>query len=116
MKANNLTERRRSPRIEKEIALKIRADNCDIVTQTKNISSLGAYCTVNRYIPPLTKLAIVLMLPLKEKDNSTQVQCRGVVVRTKNRHPDGFDIAIYFNEINKKNKEKIEKFVKQHSY
>ena len=111
----NLTERRKFPRIEKEVALKIRAENCDLVTQTKNISCVGAYCWINRYIPPLTKLSIILLLPHRSesKNGIIKVQCRGVVVRTEKRSPQGFDIAIYFNEINNRNKGKIEKYINQ---
>ncbi len=109
-------ERRRFPRIKKEIPLKIRIDNYDVVTQSKDISCIGAYCSIDRYIAPLTKLSIILLLPLKSKNRSAtvKVQCKGVVVRTVENAPGGYNIAIYFNEIDQKDKNKISKYVSQH--
>ena len=111
-----LKERRRYPRIEKELPLKIRTDEYDLVTQTKNLSCIGAYCAVDKYIPPLTKLSIILLLPLKTKNKNTNVkiQCKGVVVRTEGKPPEGFNIAIFFNEISPRDKDKIATYVSEH--
>ncbi|MCM8799903.1 MAG: PilZ domain-containing protein [Candidatus Omnitrophica bacterium] len=114
---NNLEfrERRRYPRIEKKLPLKISSDEYDIITQTKNISCIGAYCSVNRSIPVLTKLSIILLLPSASKRHpNIKIKCKGVVVRTE-RDPSGnFNIAIFFNEISKNQKDKISKYVNQH--
>ena len=110
------SEKRRFPRIEKELPLKIRTNECDLVTQTKNISCIGAYCSINRYIRPLTKLSIILLLPsmTKYKNKTFRIQCKGVVVRIEQRSHHGFDIAIFFNDITQRDKEKISKYVTQY--
>lgn len=113
---NNSLERRRHPRIKKELPLKIKTDGYGLATQTENLSCIGAYCSVDKYIPPLTKLSIVLLLPLKEKNKNThsRVQCKGVVVRTEDKQPSGFNVAIYFNEISQRDKKKISKYINQY--
>ncbi|MFC1703396.1 PilZ domain-containing protein [Candidatus Omnitrophota bacterium] len=108
-------ERRSHPRLEKDIPLKLRFGEFDIVTKTKNISCAGVYCSVDRYLEPLTKLKILLLLPLsKEKKVITKkVQCNGVVVRAEGPFPNPhhYDIAIFFNDIEKKESKKIADFV-----
>lgn len=114
---SSISERRRYPRITKELPLKIKTDNYDLVTQTKNISCIGAYCFVNKYIPPMTKISVVIVLSLKSKSKAKtttkKVQCKGVVVRTEENPPQGYNIAIYFNEISQREKNKVAKYVNQ---
>lgn len=109
----NITERRRYPRIKKELPVKIKTDEYDFVTQTKNLSCIGAYCYVEKYIPPMTKLSIMLLLPTEsnKEDSNEKVQCKGVVVRTEANLPKGFNIAIFFNDISQRNKDKISQYV-----
>lgn len=108
-------ERRRYPRIEKSLPLKLSSDEYDIITQTKNISCIGAYCSVDRFIPLWTKLSIILLLPSASKRNpNIKVKCKGVVVRTEKDPQGNFNIAIYFNEITQAQKNKILKYVNQH--
>jgi len=106
-------ERRRYPRLLKELPLKLMAEDYDLVTRTRDISCIGAYCCVDKYIPPMTKLSIILLLPPDSRaDNSTEkVQCKGVVVRTDTNAAKGFNIAIFFNEISERNKDKITRYV-----
>ena len=107
-------EKRRSPRVESNIPLKISSEDFDIVTESKNLSSSGAYCTVDRYLEPMTKLKIHLLLPFKKKDKiiAKKISCSGVVVRTQ-ANPEGknFNTAIYFNEIEEKNRKIIAEHV-----
>ena len=108
-------ERRRCPRLEKNLPLKISCDDFDIVTETKNLSCLGAYCQINKFLEPLTKLKIVLLLPFKDKKNvlTKKVSCQGVVVRTEAIPSKNnlYNIAIYFNDIQKKEINKISEYV-----
>ncbi len=107
------SERRRHPRVKKELALKVATDGYDFSTQTKDLSCIGAYCYVDKFIPPMTKLSVKLMLPAETvENNSTQkVQCKGVVVRTDACPPGGFNIAIFFNQISVRSKDKISQYV-----
>lgn len=109
------SERRKYPRLDRNLPLKISCDNFDIVTETKNLSSIGAYCEIDKYLQPLTKLKIILLLPLKSKKAvvTKKISCQGVVVRTeaiplKN---DRYNIAIYFNDIQKKSMNIISDYV-----
>lgn len=107
-------ERRRSPRIDNSIPLKISSEDFDIVTESKNLSCSGAYCTVSQYLEPMTKLKIQLLLPFKHnhKVSTKKVSCSGVVVRTE-PYPEqkNFNVAIYFNEVHDRDKKTIADYI-----
>ncbi len=108
-------DRRKHPRLTKNLPLKLSLDGFDLVTETKNLSCSGAYCEINKYLEPLTKLQIILLLPFKKKDKiiTKKFSCQGVVVRAdsvplKNSH---YNIAIFFNDIQKKEMNKISDYL-----
>lgn len=107
-------ERRRSPRAETNILINISGGEFDLVTESKNLSASGAYCTVDQYLEPMTKLKIRLLLPFKKDDKivTKKISCSGVVVRTQ-AQKDGrsFDTAIYFNDIDEKSRNTIAEYV-----
>ena len=108
------SERRQYPRIEKRLTLKIAANGYDFITSTENISCVGAYCHVPKYIPPFTKVAVKLELPMKSDNNDNlNVECKGVVVRTEDESNGGFKIAVFFNEINDNQRNKISLYLNQ---
>lgn len=109
-------ERRRHPRIDKQLALKIKGRDFDSVTETINISQSGAYCHVDKYIEPMTKLNIMILLPIKEKNRTAtkKVRCQGVVVRTEESRRGGYNIAVFFNEISGPDTQKIARYVAGH--
>ncbi|MBM3248829.1 MAG: PilZ domain-containing protein [Candidatus Omnitrophica bacterium] len=111
-------ERRRHPRVSRNIPLKISSGEFDIVTETENISGAGAYCRSDRYIEPMTKLKIVILLPIKQRNkvSTRKVECTGVVVRTENilSDPNTFKIAIFFTDISSKDTQKISDYIHQH--
>lgn len=107
-------ERREHPRSGGNIPVKICCGDSDTVTETKNVSRTGAYCQVNKYIEPMTKLKICLLLPFKRNDKivTKKVCCYGVIVRIESVEGNGcFNIAIYFNEIQSKDAEYISEYV-----
>ena len=108
-------ERRKHPRIASSLPVNIAANGYDFVTTTQNISCLGTYCRVSKYIPPFTKLAIDLSLPLAKKEGieKANVECTGVVVRTEDEKNGGFNIAIYFNDINNSQRKKLTQYINQ---
>ncbi len=114
---NKGIERRVHPRIYHELPLHIAANGYDFKTTTQNISCSGAYCQIKKYIPPFTKLAIKMILPIN-KDNTKgklDIKCNGVIVRSDdNITKDGFNIAIFFNEISENQKEKIAQYIHQY--
>ncbi len=103
-------DRRRSPRVDTSIPLKISCEDFDLVAETRNISSLGAYCTMSQYLEPMTKLKIQLLLPFKKNNQliPKKILCQGVVVRTQaHQESKSFDVAIYFSEIHEKDRKLI---------
>ena len=110
-------ERRRSPRVAGEIPLKIRYADYDIIGQTQDISAIGTYCTLNKYIPPFSVISIILLLPLKNESKTiiANLRCRGVVVRSNSSPNENkqYEIAIYFNRLRESDRSKLSKYVQQ---
>ena len=52
-------ERRKAPRIIRNIPIKIFQEDGNIVTETGNVSRSGIYCRVNRRVEAMTKLKTV---------------------------------------------------------
>lgn len=116
-------ERRRSNRIRKTVPLKIKELNFDSVSETKNLSSSGLYCKIDKYIAPLSKVDMILLIPQSKarpsaKEQCKKIECIGTVVRTElvNDPVDGdyYNVAIFFSDIRKQDKSCIEKFIKKH--
>jgi len=111
-------ERRRYPRLSKVLPLKISSQNFDIVTQTKNLSCIGALCSVNTYLAPMTKLKITLLLPEKQDylspKSSKKVSCIGVVVRTEEINHSNYNIAIFFEQMKERERLKLERYIQEH--
>lgn len=104
-------ERRLHPRIAQHLPLNIAANGYDFVTSTKNISCVGAYCHVPKYIPPFTKIMAKLTLPLANSSSQCCIECKGVIVRTEDEENEGFNIAIFFNEITDTQRQKITQYI-----
>jgi len=108
-------ERRLYPRIEHIMPLKVAANGYDFSTYTYNISCVGAYCRIPKYVPPFTKVMIKVVLPVGagNKKNNYEVECKGVIVRTEDHQKEGFNIAIFFNRISDEQRRKISKYLSQ---
>jgi len=113
-------ERRQYPRINEHLQFRVKAEDFDAVTETINLSCFGAYCQLNKPIPVMTSLKIALALPYGDQGNEFDyVECNGVVVRIKEILSEAhlgsvYNTAIYFNEIEESEKEKIVDFFKEH--
>ena len=112
-------ERRKHPRIDKKLALKVKAGSFELVSQTQNISLSGVCCQVNKYIEPMTKVSIILLLPIRLKNNKTvtrKVNCRGIVVRAEKHEErkDKFNIAIFFNNMRQAALNTIHRYIENH--
>jgi hypothetical protein len=108
-------ERRLFPRLEHRLPIKVAIDKYGFVTSTKNVSCVGAYCHIDKYIPPFTKVAVRLSLPVGTRcgRKNFMVECKGVLVRTEDEEKGGFNIAIFFNEIKEDQKKKISQYLSQ---
>ncbi|MDD4979969.1 MAG: PilZ domain-containing protein [Candidatus Omnitrophica bacterium] len=115
IKRKKTTERRRYPRIKQALPIKIVANGYDFTTSTQNISCVGAYCCLDKYIPPFTKIAAKVILPITnaKRIENVEVECTGVIVRTEDKENGGFNIAIFFNKITPGQRKKISQYVNQ---
>jgi hypothetical protein len=115
MTRNKKAERRQYPRIEQRLPLKVAANGYDFVTSTLNVSCVGAYCHIDRYMPPFTKVIVRLSLPISTVNGNKHydVECKGVVVRSEDESKGGFNIAIYFNEIGDSQRHRISRYINQ---
>lgn len=109
------SERRIHPRVDHSLPIKVAVNGYDFATSTRNISCVGAYCRIAKYMPPFTKILVKLSLPIMTDDGvrDYKVECKGVVVRTEDEPDGGFNIAIFFNEINDTQKKKISQYISQ---
>lgn len=108
-------ERRQYPRLQRILPLKLAANGYDFATSTLNISCVGAYCCINKYVPPFTRVMVKLTLPLAagNADKNCAVECKGVVVRTEDADRGGFNIAVFFDRINHIQYQKIHQYINQ---
>lgn len=108
------SERRKHPRLESQIPLKISSEDFDIVTETANLSCAGAYCRVNKNLEPMTKLKIHLLLPLRKRNKvvTKKVSCEGIIVRSDPaKEGNYFNVAIYFNDIEQKDLSNLSDYI-----
>lgn len=109
-------EKRLYPRIDHELPVRLTANGYDFSTTTQNISCAGAYCRINKYVPPFTKLAVKMLLPVvsEGKKQKINVECSGVIVRNEDSsQKNNFNIAIFFNEIKDAQRKKISRYISQ---
>lgn len=108
-------ERRLHPRIAHTLPINLAANGYDFKTSTQNVSCTGAYCCVSKYIPPFTKIAVKMTLPVltKNKKEEFNVDCKGVIVRTEDENHGGFNIAIFFNDLKDSQRKKISQYINQ---
>jgi hypothetical protein len=108
-------ERRRHPRVEEKIPLKIKDEGFDAISVTKNISCSGVFCQVEGYFPLLSKVKIVLLLPSEEKAKAHPIHIEGVVVRSEpvKSSPESNcrNVAIFFSRIKRQDASKISNYI-----
>jgi hypothetical protein len=110
-------EKRQYPRIYRQLPLKVVANGYDFVTSTQNVSCVGAYCQIDKYVPPFTKVAVKLTLPISTAggNKDCSVECRGVVVRAEDdKDKNSFNIAIFFNQIKRQQRKIISQYINQY--
>jgi len=107
-----MQERRKYPRITKSLPLKLFRSDGNIVTQTVNLSCNGAYFSVDKDMPVMTKLEITILLPGKP------IRCKGIVVRSEksssSRAKNAYNIAVFFHDIKENERHKLKGYINQH--
>jgi len=114
------TERRKYPRLaDDKISLKLKTDQFDAtISQSLNISASGVYCKIDKELPFLSRIKIILMIPSETEDNKlkiNKVETEGVVVREHPVIQNGkivhYDVAIFFDSLVAKDREAIKEYV-----
>ncbi len=114
-------ERRRFPRIKDEnISVQLSGEGFDTITQSLDVSASGIYCKTDRHIPVMTRVQVVLSLPGKTKTSiPTTMNIDGVVVREHPVKKDGrvqhYDVAIFFNTLLPREREKLVQYINKRS-
>jgi len=87
-----------------------------LAATTRDLSASGAYCTLRRFIPPMTKLQI--QLHLSTRSQPTRIACQGVVVRVKPPTPRStlsrYQLAIFFNDIADRDRARLARYIDDH--
>lgn len=113
--ARSKAERRKHPRVDEKVPLKIKDDGFDAISVTKNISCSGVFCQVEGYFPLLSKVKIVLLLPSGQKSKAHPIHIEGVVVRSEpvKTAPDSNcrNVAIFFNKVKRQDSVKIANYI-----
>jgi hypothetical protein len=115
------SERRSDPRFDVRLPLRIGIDNSQIATNTKNLSSSGVYCQVDRFVPVMTKISLKMMIPLIEDGKKVEknVEAKAVVVRIRPEAADEitnfYQVGLFFTEIADQDREFIKKYL-QHAF
>ena len=114
----NNAERRAYPRVKDEgLALKLNTGEFDMITHTLDVSASGLYCKVDKEIPLMSRVKMILMVPdtSGESKATKSVEVEGVVVREHpviiNGRKKHYDVAIFFDNLSPKNRDVIANYV-----
>ena len=113
MMSDAMNERRKGQRVDASLKLEVKIPREDgdlqpITMETLNISSSGIYFKTDHFIEPMTKLDMILELPVHQDDQGktdkiATAQCEGIVVRVlpENEAPDvdHYEVAVFFTQI-----------------
>ena len=116
-------DKRRHPRVAQRI--RVRSTHHDapareaLDLETIDLSAGGLNCTAPVFIPPMTRLALSLVLPASppaEANSGQVVNGEAVVVRTDPAHPktnDGtYRVALFFSKMDDADRHRLHEFVK----
>lgn len=108
-------DRRHAPRVASRLPLTLTDHFGELSAMTRDISASGAYCTLRRHVPVMTKLRIRFALPGRGQG---AVACGGVVVRVEPANPaprrTSYRVAIFFNNIAEDARARLADYVHEH--
>ena len=106
-------ERRRAPRVARQLPLVLMDHVGEVSAVTRDISESGAYCMMRRHVPLMTKLQIHFKLP-----GRGEISCKGVVVRVEPPLPSAsvstYEMAIFFNDISRDHRKRLSHYIQEH--
>ncbi len=111
-----MKEQRKSPRISKVLPIKFSKADFDILTETINISSSGAYCSISKPLDLMTKLNTILLITLIKNKTKTvkKINCSAIVVRLDHLNDNQkypYRIGIYFNDLKEKDRKILKTYI-----
>ena len=110
-------ERRRAHRTQTSLGVEVSGFSSGeeggvLRTQSLNLSAEGVYCTVSRFIPPLTRVRLALILPADSALGGSEertVHCDAVVVRSyperEARGCSSYEVACYFTAMDEEDRQ-----------
>ena len=118
MSKTSLKERRAHERHATNLTIQGTPDQGGVVARmvARNLSVGGLYCTSTTDFPEMTRLAVRLMLPLK--DSGTEpVDLEAIVVRREELAPlkgrQRFEFALFFNSLDEPTLAQLTRFLGQ---
>ena len=109
-------ERRREPRAAERLSLSILDASAELSTETRNLSASGVYCTLDRFIAPMSKLQLRFELP-NQGHRPISIRCSGVIVRVEpvisSVQQGQYHVAVLFTELAERDRTVIARFVRQ---
>jgi c-di-GMP-binding flagellar brake protein YcgR len=115
----NRPDTRRHPRVARRI--RVRSTSREAVElETIDLSVGGLLCTAPAFLPPMTKLAVSLVLPRPRSgpENDGHVRGEAVVVRTEPSSPvlggSVYRVALFFSHMEEADRQKLQHFLANH--
>ncbi|MFH1854229.1 MAG: PilZ domain-containing protein [Candidatus Omnitrophota bacterium] len=112
-----IQERRKHLRAKKHLPLKIADKAFDVITETVDISPAGIYCRITRLLPVMSKVEVIMLVPVKGNGKHTKkIRAKGVVVRTepvilKDADKAHYNVAIFFTDMSKRDQQAVEAYI-----
>ncbi|UCF79750.1 MAG: PilZ domain-containing protein [Candidatus Eiseniibacteriota bacterium] len=115
-------ERRKTHRVEARVPIQLEQREEQyrgeiIPAESANLSEGGVYCQVGKYLPPLTKVAITLLLPAfgGKRSAAREIKAEAVVVRSlpekEGRKVLGYRIACAFTTIGEEDRGFVREYI-----
>jgi len=108
------SERRSASRSAEQLAVTFSEAGVGFSAETKNLSASGTYCTLDRFVSPMTKLDLRFELPVGNKH--AVIKCTGVVVRVEPVVTDldkpRYHMAVFFSDISEQDRAAIARYVR----
>ncbi len=111
-------EKRTYSRFKADLPVELDGDNFHIVSEMKDISCSGAFCSTSLFIAPKTKLKVRLGLPFYDKSRKMikkELECFAEVTRIdppEKRDTGSYNVGIMFKNIFKEEEECILRFIR----
>jgi hypothetical protein len=112
-------ERRKAPRVVAKLAMQVsemKDDASVVTTESVNLSSSGLQFQSRTFLAPLTKVALMLLVPpFGRLRRERMVRCEGVIVRCEEaeralKRPR-YHLACYFTDVAEDDRTLVEQYV-----